>query len=505
MAADNISNSHKLTIGLPIHNEEQSLPQFINALKIAALSLPDDVDIEVVACVNGCDDKSEEILRKYAASPDGEKLNMKVIESGKGKMAAQLAIAKQSTLKGPICFMDADTLPSPDSLKLLWRQMQHDPTCYTTFARVQPYYDKDPSKMSDFEKGLQAYYKSRDYLPPKPYIHGRMFMMRDREALLDMENINWKERADKVEDREIAKSLSLEEGIWADDVYLSRAIAHKHGLKSIREVPLAKVYFHPPEHEADYFAGTRRLLMELKRLELLFPEYNHLEEAFARVKRTDSMSILSRHMSPEEINSLRYYKELEDKYTKAIEKMIAENNYESMAHDDLWTRVDTSKKTFDKLVEQPEFIPFDETTARNYATSVLTVPFTKDGKLVTIKNDRGWDLPGGHLERNEDYTAGAKRESREEANITYSSLKPCGLIKFNDPANPNGCMVVMAGKVNSVGTHKPGDEIFERRISTPEEFLKDYTATSRSTMSSIIAAARQALSTERERADIKLV
>jgi 8-oxo-dGTP diphosphatase len=57
-------------------------------------------------------------------------------------------------------------------------------------------------------------------------------------------------------------------------------------------------------------------------------------------------------------------------------------------------------------------------------TSVLVVPFTPDGLIVCALLPRGIDLPGGHVQINEQTCEEtARREAMEEAGITLGKLQ----------------------------------------------------------------------------------
>ncbi len=43
------------------------------------------------------------------------------------------------------------------------------------------------------------------------------------------------------------------------------------------------------------------------------------------------------------------------------------------------------------------------------------------GKIVAIKNKRGWDIPGGHVEENETFDQALRREIAEEAGLELQS------------------------------------------------------------------------------------
>ena len=53
------------------------------------------------------------------------------------------------------------------------------------------------------------------------------------------------------------------------------------------------------------------------------------------------------------------------------------------------------------------------------AKSLKAVIFRND-KVLLLKNDRGWDLPGGHMKQDENLINGLKREVFEETGLTIS-------------------------------------------------------------------------------------
>jgi len=58
-----------------------------------------------------------------------------------------------------------------------------------------------------------------------------------------------------------------------------------------------------------------------------------------------------------------------------------------------------------------------------------------DNKVLIVKNDHGWGLPGGHPEEGESTEQSLRREISEEANVTISSFKLLGYVEVNDPQN----------------------------------------------------------------------
>jgi len=53
-------------------------------------------------------------------------------------------------------------------------------------------------------------------------------------------------------------------------------------------------------------------------------------------------------------------------------------------------------------------------------------------KILAIKNDRGWDIPGGHIEGGETPEEALIREVKEEAGAVFSDVKLLAVIESDD-------------------------------------------------------------------------
>ncbi len=72
---------------------------------------------------------------------------------------------------------------------------------------------------------------------------------------------------------------------------------------------------------------------------------------------------------------------------------------------------------------------------------VVVIPI-KDGKFLMVHNpNRGWEFPGGKIERGEKPEDAALRESREEAGIIFENLEMIG---------KEGNMILFKGEVKDV-------------------------------------------------------
>jgi len=70
------------------------------------------------------------------------------------------------------------------------------------------------------------------------------------------------------------------------------------------------------------------------------------------------------------------------------------------------------------------------------ARVTATFAFVRDamGKLLALKNERGWDIPGGHLDEGESVIEATHREVLEEASVTIRNLSFFAFILNGDTA-----------------------------------------------------------------------
>lgn len=112
-------------------------------------------------------------------------------------------------------------------------------------------------------------------------------------------------------------------------------------------------------------------------------------------------------------------------------------------------------------------------------TSVHGLCFLNDSILmVKDRDDRGWNIPGGHIENGETLEAALRRELREEAAASVRSLKPVGYyhihIEGPEPENlkgpyPDGYMQVFFCSLRSLEPFASDHETTARRLFPPIE------------------------------------
>jgi 8-oxo-dGTP pyrophosphatase MutT (NUDIX family) len=98
--------------------------------------------------------------------------------------------------------------------------------------------------------------------------------------------------------------------------------------------------------------------------------------------------------------------------------------------------------------------------------SVFGFFFDPQGKLLTIVNQRGIDIPGGHVEpEDQNVFDTIKREAMEEAGAVVSQLQLLKTIIATEGKYQGKHMVFVTGKVIS----------HTSTLMTPGEFLSRYT------------------------------
>jgi hypothetical protein len=258
-----------LTIGIPVRNEEKSLRLFLVYLEIAIqrlnMSLP-ELKTEVLFCLNDTTDKSFEIIESAK-----DKLSyLRIIESKPGKIKAiQKIITERSFQESMICFIDADVLIEKDCILNLVKGLLKNPELLLTYSSVHPYFKK---RKNIIERIQIAHYKTRDILTQRKYFHGRAYLVRSNLSI-----------EIKVPKSNNTKWI-LEDGPCVDDIHFSRLIAYNNGLNVIKEIAESKLQFSPPRSVVDFYLGQRRLLIEIKRLNLLYPEHSYTQSLYFKKK-----------------------------------------------------------------------------------------------------------------------------------------------------------------------------------------------------------------------------
>lgn len=103
-------------------------------------------------------------------------------------------------------------------------------------------------------------------------------------------------------------------------------------------------------------------------------------------------------------------------------------------------------------------------------SAVFLVAF-RNGLVLAIRNERGWDLPGGHVESAEDLLTALRREVREEAGAVFTDALPFALLSMGWPQS---MLVYTTAGYEMADRWRPYEDCLERAEFEPERFIASY-------------------------------
>lgn len=126
-------------------------------------------------------------------------------------------------------------------------------------------------------------------------------------------------------------------------------------------------------------------------------------------------------------------------------------------------------KFFTKYVNKDTVLPSNE-----LVSSVFLIAL-KGSKILAIKNERGWDIPGGHVEEGETPEEALIREVQEEAGASFSDTKLLAIVESDDEEKyKDKVMFVYVTDNFTLGEFTPSEDAFDREVIEIEDFLQRY-------------------------------
>jgi 8-oxo-dGTP diphosphatase len=133
------------------------------------------------------------------------------------------------------------------------------------------------------------------------------------------------------------------------------------------------------------------------------------------------------------------------------------------------------------LKNQVEFYRDTQAPKRDLIVAVFVYAFLGDQILFTKDPNRGWEPPGGHLEKNEDLENGLKREVYEETCAKLKNIQIIGYFRIIlseskpmilDYPFPESYILLYTGHVDSLDPFVAEYETKNRKLFPPEEAIE---------------------------------
>lgn len=111
----------------------------------------------------------------------------------------------------------------------------------------------------------------------------------------------------------------------------------------------------------------------------------------------------------------------------------------------------------------------------NIETSHISAIFLvgiKDGMILAARNERGWDIPGGHVDADDtDLYSALVREVDEESGVTLKKAKPFAIMRFD---GKDKSMLFYVSDAFELEEFIPKEDAFERQMMPIPEFIEKY-------------------------------
>jgi glycosyltransferase involved in cell wall biosynthesis len=260
-------------------NEENSILNCINSLSEGIESLKEKFIIKLVIVLDDCTDKTESIVRKID--------NLEILKSSGGIVEAQRIAWETFNNCDFIIFSDADILIEKEALNYVIKSMMENKRLKIAYPKKSPI---TPKRSTPLANALYIYNKHNGFQTKRQYFNGRFFAVRDWYIPTTSSLMR------NIESLEKSNFYRFEDGIRADDIFLSRHFLSNFGSSSIKEIDLGGIYYHPPETYRGMYRTYRRMRMEIERLNLLLPD-SEITHRNHGVRKYDIAKILKAKIS----------------------------------------------------------------------------------------------------------------------------------------------------------------------------------------------------------------
>ncbi len=131
--------------------------------------------------------------------------------------------------------------------------------------------------------------------------------------------------------------------------------------------------------------------------------------------------------------------------------------------------------------------PISENPDDSTIDSVYVFPNNSQAEIMMIKNERGWDIPGGHVENGESLEKALERETWEEASISIYTPTPFVSARIPGRSKKNKAMLFYHAEINQIFPFTGEYETTERKLVPRPQILEIYSGGNKDLMEAILA------------------
>lgn len=227
-----------------VYNEEKNLPHFLSFLESSKNET--GTDREFIFVLNGCTDKSEDVIRRYTKDSN---LKTKMVTSGMGITTAFIKGIESKSLDGFIGKIDSDVILHPHLLDLMQIHLVENPEAQVTYAEPMPSDAQTAYNEPDFNPSIatnRLYYTSKTSL-------------------------------NRVDPFARPAIKSILEGFKAEDMFLSFYFIYFYGLSAISRTPHGHIYAKTVGNYDDLVKQMSRMNSEMQREFGAYPPFGVLD------------------------------------------------------------------------------------------------------------------------------------------------------------------------------------------------------------------------------------
>ena len=304
-----------ILIAITAKNEELTIRDTIVSIKSAIIAAEQAlcVSYELTVILNDSTDNTINCIPS----------EISIIKTTGGIVEAQRAVANTSSL---IIFSDADILVSSRALIEVTKAMLEDSNLSVAYPDKIPL---NPIKPTWLATALYTYNKNHGFENTRQHFNGKFFAIRnwnipEKETFKDKEHTIW----------------MLQNGVVADDIYLSKSILAEKGPDAIKQTS-GDIYYQAPASFKGMYRYFRRMKIELSRVSLLFPNLSWPSGA----KRTTDFSQLKKASLREQLDWVIF--QVAFQFCKLRfwwEKRRATKSRKNL--NDIWQPVEETKNSF---------------------------------------------------------------------------------------------------------------------------------------------------------------